>query len=73
MKLKSIYLSIFFISFLFQISAKVRFVRVVFNSDASNSCSIIWDQNSGDFKSLMLWKEEFRDGSQWVECDIADS
>ena len=36
-------------------NAKVRFVRVIFNSDASNSCSIIWDQVSGDFTSIKFY------------------
>ena len=44
-------------------NAKVRFVRVVFNSDASNSCSIIWDQVSGDFTSLKLYDHVYIDGN----------
>ena len=43
-------------------NAKVRFIRVVFNSDASNSCSIIWDQVSGNFTSLKLYNNIYIDG-----------
>ena len=44
------------------LNAKIRFVRVVFNSDASNSCSIIWDQVSGVFTSLKLYENINIDG-----------
>lgn len=34
------------------IHSKSRFLRVVFNHDASNSATIIWDQNSGSFENF---------------------
>ncbi len=46
-------------------SAKVRFVRVVFNSDASNSCSVIWDQVAGNFISLKLYCNYYIDGKSF--------
>lgn len=33
----------------FNLFANSRFVRVMFNQDASNSATIIWDQNTGTF------------------------
>ena len=46
---------IIFVSFIlihFSFFSKVRFVRVVFNSIASEEASIIWDQHGGDFLNL---------------------
>jgi len=36
------------------LKANSRFVRVMFNQDASNSATIIWDQNSGTFLNFYI-------------------
>ena len=38
----------------FNLFANSRFVRVIFNQDASNSATIIWDQNTGTFLNFYL-------------------
>ncbi|NDA97992.1 MAG: hypothetical protein EBY31_02145, partial [Flavobacteriia bacterium] len=36
------------------LKANSRFVRVMFNQDASNSATIIWDQNTGTFLNFYI-------------------
>ena len=38
----------------FNLFANSRFVRVMFNQDASNSATIIWDQNIGTFLNFYI-------------------
>ena len=38
----------------FHLRANSRFIRVMFNHDASNSATIIWDQNTGDFLNFYI-------------------
>ena len=38
----------------FNLFANSRFVRVMFNQDASSSATIIWDQNTGTFLNFYI-------------------
>lgn len=51
---KNILVTLSFLFIIFITSAKERFVRVMYNSNASYEATIIWDQFSGKFETLYL-------------------
>lgn len=67
------FIFILFIYFSLSSNAATRFVRVVFNSNTSYEATIIWDQFSGDFESLILDTDSKFENSTSLELSTSNN